>query len=77
MSDTRMSAGRRRETRVPRALIFVLISAFLEMLLILPVVDRLADRNPTIHFTQHGLIFVGGVLMGIALRDAYRISRSS
>jgi hypothetical protein len=29
-----------------------------------------------IHFTQHGLIFVGGVLMGVALRDAYRKSHS-
>jgi hypothetical protein len=28
------------------------------------------------HFTQHGLIFAGGVLMGIALRDAYRQSHS-
>jgi hypothetical protein len=43
--------------------------------LILPVVDHFADDHPTIHFTQHGLIFLGGVLMGIALRDAYRLSR--
>ena len=25
--------------------------------------------NATVHFTQHGLIFVGGLLMGWALRD--------
>jgi hypothetical protein len=43
----------------------------LELLLITPWVDDLADRNSVFHFTQHGLIFVGGVLMGVALRDVF------
>lgn len=47
----------------------------LEMLLILPGVDKLADRNATAHFTQHGGIFLGGVLMGLAVRDMYLASR--
>jgi len=59
-----------------RSLSLVAIAAMLELLLIAPFVDHLADANPTIHFTQHGLIFVGGVLMGVALRDAYRKSHS-
>ncbi len=61
----------RRRTRALRLLIF---AALLEVTLILPFVDHLADAHPTIHFTQHGLIFLGGVLMGIALRDAYRLT---
>jgi hypothetical protein len=59
-----------------RSLCLVAAAALLELLLIAPFVDHLADANPTIHFTQHGLIFLGGVMMGIALRDAYRQSHS-
>ena len=62
------------QTRRTRALALVLFSALLEIVLILPFVDHLADAHPTIHFTQHGLIFLGGILMGISLRDAYRLS---
>jgi len=58
----------------PRALRLVLCAALLELMLVLPFVDHLADANPTIHFTQHGLIFVGGVLIGLALRDVQRSS---
>jgi len=47
----------------------------LELVLILPFVDDLADENATAHFTQHGLIFVGGILMGVALRDMFLLSR--
>jgi hypothetical protein len=59
-----------------RALRLVMLAALLEVLLILPFVDHLADANPTIHFTQHGFIFLGGVLMGVALRDVHRGARS-
>lgn len=52
-----------------RSLSLVGIAALLELLLIAPFVDHLADSNPMIHFTQHGLIFVGGMIMGWALRD--------
>jgi hypothetical protein len=71
----RLAARDLRRVRRLRALALVIFAALLEVVLILPVVDHLADSHPTIHFTQHGLIFVGGVLMGIALRDAYLLSR--
>jgi hypothetical protein len=64
------------QMRRTRALALVLFAALLEVVLILPFVDHLADDHPTIHFTQHGLIFLGGVLMGIALRDAYRLTHA-
>ncbi len=69
------SSRTRRNTRL-RALRLVLFAAILEICLILPFVDHLADANPTIHFTQHGFIFAGGVLMGLALRDVQRAPRS-
>jgi len=58
-----------------QALTLGIAALILEMLLILPVFDRIAGTNPTAHFTQHGGIFLGGVLMGIALRDMYVASR--
>ncbi len=61
--------------RRTRALAMLTFAALLEVVLILPFVDHLADAHPMIHFTQHGFIFLGGVLMGIALRDAYLLSR--
>ena len=78
--EGQLEAGSGRPARVARpmsrlrSLCLVAAAALLELLLIAPFVDHLADSNPTIHFTQHGLIFVGGVMMGIALRDAYRQS---
>jgi hypothetical protein len=70
------SAPRReRGTTRLRALRLIVCAALLELVLVLPFVDRLADANPTIHFTQHGLIFAGGVLMGIALHAVQRSSR--
>ena len=68
------SASARRSARA-RGLRLVLFAALLELVLVLPFIDHLADANPTIHFTQHGLIFAGGVLMGLALRDVQRGSR--
>jgi hypothetical protein len=41
----------------------------LEVSLLTPWVDHFANENATVHFTQHGLIFVGGLIMGWALRD--------
>jgi hypothetical protein len=41
----------------------------LQVLALLPFFDDNVDSNPTLHYTQHGLIFLGGLLMGIALRD--------
>jgi hypothetical protein len=64
-----------RRSRRLRALRLLVFAALLELALVLPVVDQLADSNSTIHFTQHGFIFAGGMLMGIALRDVQRASR--
>jgi hypothetical protein len=57
-----------------RSLVLMVLAVAIETMSILPVVDRLADANPTVHFTQHGLIFLGGLLIGVALRDAFRLS---
>jgi len=51
------------------ALLMGVFALALEVALISPWVDDAADSNSTVHFTQHGLIFVGGLVMGWALRD--------
>jgi hypothetical protein len=51
------------------ALVLGAVALVVEVLLITPWVDDAADANSTVHFTQHGLIFLGGILMGWALRD--------
>ena len=54
----------------PRAALALGAFGFLlELSLLTPWVDEFASDNATAHFTQHGLIFVGGILMGWALRD--------
>ena len=58
-----------------RAFVLVLLAVLLEVVLLAPFVDHLADANQTIHFTQHGFIFAGGVLLGMALRDVQRGAR--
>jgi hypothetical protein len=72
MEATTVSELRRR-TRV-RAMRVVMFAALFELLLVMPFVDHYADAHPTVHFTQHGFIFLGGVLMGWALRDVHRAS---
>ncbi len=64
----------RRRTRL-RAFRLVVFAVLLEVVLLMPFVDHLADSNNTIHFTQHGFIFAGGVLLGMAIRDVQRASR--
>jgi hypothetical protein len=58
-----------------RSLTLAAIAVILEILLVMPFVDSAADGNSTVHFTQHGGIFLGGLLMGIALRDMYVMSQ--
>ena len=58
-----------------RAFRLVVFAVLLEVVLLMPFVDHLADSNSTIHFTQHGFIFAGGVLLGLAIRDVQRASR--
>jgi hypothetical protein len=55
-----------------RALTIAVFAVVLELLLITPWIDHAADGNPTVHSTQHGLIFLGGALIGFALRDLSR-----
>lgn len=62
--------GARRAAR--RALLIALGAVLIEILLVMPWVDHAADRNQTVHFTQHGLIFLGGVAIGFALRELAR-----
>jgi hypothetical protein len=64
----------RRRVRL-RAFRLVAFAVLLEVVLLMPFVDHLADSHPTIHFTQHGFIFAGGVLLGLAIRDVQRASR--
>jgi hypothetical protein len=64
----------RRKARL-RAFRLVVSAVVLEVVLLMPFVDHLADSNNTIHFTQHGFIFGGGVLLGMAIRDVQRASR--
>ncbi len=71
--EARTVAQLRRTTRA-RALRLVVSAAVLELFLLMPFVDHFADAHPTVHFTQHGFIFLGGVLMGWALRDVDRAS---
>ena len=60
----------------PRAALALgLAAVFLELMLITPWWDSLAESNELAHFSQHGLIFAGGVLLGIALRDLFVLSR--
>ena len=64
----------RRRLRL-RAFVLVAFTIVLEIVLLMPFVDHLADSNNTIHFTQHGFIFAGGVLLGMAIRDVQRSTR--
>ena len=64
----------RRRLRL-RAFALVVFTVVLEVVLLMPFVDHLADSNNTIHFTQHGFIFAGGVLLGMAIRDVQRSAR--
>jgi hypothetical protein len=64
----------RRKTRL-RAFGLAMFVVVLEVVLLMPFVDHLADSNNTIHFTQHGFIFGGGVLLGLAIRDVQRATR--
>ena len=51
------------------------LALLVELIIITPWFDRLAEDNEVVHFSQHGLIFLGGVLMGVALRDLLVLSR--
>ena len=75
MEASSVSVERTRRRARLRAFRLVVFAVLLEVTLLMPFVDHLADSNNTIHFTQHGFIFAGGVLLGMALRDVQRASR--
>jgi hypothetical protein len=58
-----------------RSLVLAVVALALETIAILPPVDKAAEDNAMLHFTQHGLIFIGGVMMGIALYEALTLRR--
>ena len=65
-------------TTRPRAALAIGLAGFtLELVQLTPWIDRLASDNDTVHFTQHGLVFAGGMLMGWALRDLRLIARAN
>jgi hypothetical protein len=70
-----ISLGQHRRRTRRRAFCLVAFAVLIEVMLLMPFVDHLADANQTIHFTQHGFIFAGGVLLGVAMRDVQRASR--
>jgi len=45
------------------------LGLLLEVLAIIPPIDDATATNPTLHYTQHGVLFLGGLMMGVALRD--------
>ncbi len=54
----------------PRTAVLVgALGLLIEILAILPPVDEAAETNATMHYSQHGVLFTGGLLMGLALRD--------
>jgi hypothetical protein len=75
MEANSLSFERTRRRARLRAFRLVVFAVVLEVVLLMPFVDHLADSNNTIHFTQHGFIFAGGVLLGMAIRDVQRASR--
>jgi hypothetical protein len=58
-----------------RALVLGGIGLLCQVVALLPPVDDAVATNAAIHYLQHGIIFAGGVCMGIALRDLLLMSR--
>lgn len=50
-----------------RELGFAFTGLLLELAMVMSWADHLADRDPTFHQTQHGLIFLGGAFLGHAI----------
>ncbi|MGA0122190.1 MAG: hypothetical protein ACO3KD_04185 [Gaiellales bacterium] len=58
-----------------RALVLGAVGLLCQVVALLPPVDDAVATNAAIHYLQHGIIFFGGVCMGIALRDLLLLSR--
>lgn len=61
--------------RPMRALLLGGVGLLLQGLVLLPFFDDHVDSNPALHYLQHGLVFAGGICMGIALRDLLLANR--
>ena len=58
-----------------RALVLGAVGLLCQVVALLPPGDDAVATNAAIHYLQHGIIFFGGVCMGIALRDLLLLSR--
>ena len=58
-----------------RALVLGGLGLLLQVVALLPPVDDAVDSNAAMHYLQPGIIFAGGLCMGIALRDLLMMSR--
>ncbi len=58
-----------------RALVLGAIGILCQVFVLLPPVEHAIEESQPFHYLQHGIIFVGGVLMGIALRDLWLMRR--
>jgi len=58
-----------------RALLLGGVGLLLQVVALLPPIDYAVTTNAALHYLQHGIIFAGGVCMGIALRDLLVMSR--
>ena len=60
-----------------RALVLGGIGLLLQVIVLLPAVDHAVEESAPLHYLQHGLIFGGGLLFGLALRDLLLLQRRS
>lgn len=58
-----------------RALLLGSIGLALQVVALLPWIDDAVTTNAALHYFQHGIIFIGGVCMGVALRDLLVMTR--
>jgi hypothetical protein len=58
-----------RPMRVAFALVLGAVSFVGDIATLLPPFDDAIEENATLHDTQHGLVFLAGALMAVALRD--------
>ena len=60
-----------------RALALGAVGLALQILVLMPAVDHAVAENAALHYVQHGVIFAGGLMMGVALRDLMLARRRS
>jgi hypothetical protein len=58
-----------------KAVLLGALGLALEIGAILPPIDDATETNATLHYSQHGVLFLGGLMMGVALRDLLAAGR--